>query len=273
MGSQNHPLTTPTDYMKLFFIPESLGFVIGLFIIWRVFPQGYLPTTYEEFYPQPNWVRRCLIGLGLATLLIHFGIVPLEFVPSRMLDDIWQMPVWALMTYALFFFILGHNVQKQTNDSNSLRSIQNQEPPLPLRHVVIRSAILSTLVFSGVFIASVVGYFHIGHPAELRFFTEAVFIPEILGFFMGIFIIWRTFSQSSVPISLKKSFPKIYWGLCFWVGLAFLINLAGLLTPPHVFDHAPFLIGLGIIPVMAFLTYIFFYSEMWYRVPFKQFRK
>ncbi len=82
----------------------------------------------------------------------------------------------------------------------------NEEPTSPTpppRHLVRRSALLTTLLYSPFIISRVMMDYPNPPPATLTDYMELLFIPESLAVVIGSFLIWRVFPHSYFPTPLE----------------------------------------------------------------------
>ncbi len=151
-------------------------------------------------------------------------------------------------------------------------SSPNQKPTStssPSRNLILRTMIVTTLVFSTFFIASVLVFYLFAPPRKMWFNMAPVFAPEIIGFLMGFLVIWWVFPQSSFPKSLKVTSPKLFWAFKCWWTLSPLFLLLALGFIPFEFFPSQLWIGLMLTPAVAYMTYQIFFSVLWYGGPFK----
>jgi len=105
-----------------FLSPIVIGFLIGVSVIWLVFPVYYPLKPGKEFYPKNSlfsyWLGWFYTGVGILALLKIVDILPLEFIPSGLLLGISTTLVFAFLTYLVFYSALSKGVEKQANASN-----------------------------------------------------------------------------------------------------------------------------------------------------------
>lgn len=144
----------------------------------------------------------------------------------------------------------------------------NEEPTSPTpppRHLVRRSAILTTLNFSVAIISCVFVYYR--HPVIYTNFDFLNFLfPVVMGFLIGVLVIWLVFPDSYPLKSGKEFYPKIslfyYWMGWFYtsVGIVSILNIFGILSLGV--GLLAFMLGISITLAFAFLTYLVFYSAL-----------
>ncbi len=125
------PTFTLSDFMKLTCLSVGIGILVGMLVIWLVFPRDYAPQESHEFFPKALWVGGWhfvifpILYLVLADIspfvLISISIQDmrdsLTLANSPILNALATTNLLAFLTYSIFFSALKLWFKKQTKKS------------------------------------------------------------------------------------------------------------------------------------------------------------
>jgi len=88
---RRHTTFTLSDFMQLSFISVGIGILLGILVIWLVFPKSYAPKESHEFFPKVFWVGGWHLILFPPLFFVLAGINPFNFthVHQRIDSHIW----------------------------------------------------------------------------------------------------------------------------------------------------------------------------------------
>jgi len=127
----NHPTYSLINVL-VSSLPIGLGILLGIVVIWLVFPPSYDPGDSYNAFPKSFLVLLWHFFLGPSLCYAIAGISPFDLTQIR---DIITSPtpvfsflaighIFVMITYFLYFFILEFLVEHQPTNSTSLNSSQ-----------------------------------------------------------------------------------------------------------------------------------------------------
>ncbi len=111
-------------------LPISLGILIGVVVIWLVFPSSYAPKYYDEFFPKISWVFLWYLFFAPLVFVTISGISPFDYHKILLSTDSPLNSVFynteniAFLTYLIFFLALGLGVKKHMPHGNNAPRVQ-----------------------------------------------------------------------------------------------------------------------------------------------------
>ena len=111
-------------------LPIILGILIGVVVIWLVFPSSYAPKYFDEFFPKISWVFLGYLFLAPLIVVTISGISPLDYhkillsTHSPLTSAFYNTENIAFLTYLMFFLALGFMIKNQKTDSNHSARVQ-----------------------------------------------------------------------------------------------------------------------------------------------------